>query len=79
MSPIDELVPLFKKLRLSGVLDTLSLRKDQAIEDSLSYEEFLLRIVTDEVERRDSKMLMQRLRKANFVNQTTLHDFDFYL
>ncbi len=53
MSPIDELVPLLKKLRLSGVLDTLALRKDQAVSDSLSHEEFLLHLVTDEVERRD--------------------------
>jgi DNA replication protein DnaC len=77
MSPIDELVPTLKKLRLSGVLDTLELRRDQAVEDSLSYEEFLLRLVTDEVERRDSKMLTLRLRKANFEHRKTLHDFDF--
>ncbi|MCP4446739.1 MAG: ATP-binding protein [Myxococcales bacterium] len=78
MSPIDELVPLLKKLRLSGALDSLELRKDQAVEDSLSYEEFFLRLVTDEVERRDSKMLMQRLRKANFEHRQTLDDFDFH-
>lgn len=78
MSPIDELVPALKKLRLSGVLDTLELRRDQAVEDSLSYDEFLLRLVTDEIERRDSKMLMQRLRKANFEHRKTLDDFDFH-
>lgn len=78
MSPIDELVPLLKKLRLSGVLDTLELRKEQAAEDNLSYEEFLLRLVSDEVERRDSKMLMQRLRRANFEHRKTLEDFDFH-
>jgi len=78
MSPIDELVPLLKKLRLSGVLATLGLRKEQATDDDLSYEEFLLRLITDEVERRDSKMLMQRLRKANFEHNKTLSDFDFH-
>lgn len=78
MSPIDELVPLLKKLRLSGVLETLELRKEQAVGDSLAYEEFLLRLMTDEVERRDSKMLMQRLRKANFEHRKTLNDFDFH-
>lgn len=78
MSPIDELVPMLKKLRLSGVLDTLDLRKEQAVGDGLAYEEFLLRLMTDEVERRDSKMLMQRLRKANFEHRKTLNDFDFH-
>jgi len=78
MSPIDELVPLLRKLRLSGVLDTLELRRNQAVEDSLSYDEFLVRLVTDEVERRDSKMLDQRLRKANFEHRKTLSDFDFH-
>jgi DNA replication protein DnaC len=78
MSPIDELVPVLKKLRLSGVLSTLELRRDQAVQDDSSYEEFLLRLVTDEMERRDSKVLMLRLRKANFENRKTLDDFDFH-
>jgi len=78
MSPTDDLVPLLKKLRLSGFLETLDLRKDQAAQDDLSHEEFLLRLCSDEVERRDSKMLMQRLRKASFEHRKTLEDFDFH-
>lgn len=78
MSPIDELVPALKKLRLSGVLDTLELRREQAVQDDSAYEEFLLRLVNDEIERRDSRMLMQRLRKANFDHRKTLDDFDFH-
>ena len=78
MSPIDELVPLLKKLRLSGILQTLELRTDQAVDDSLSHPEFLLRVLSDEVERRDSKMLTQRLRRANFDHAKTLEDFDFH-
>ena len=77
MSPIDELVPLLKKLRLSGVLQTLELRTQQAAEDSLSHAEFLLRLLSDEVERRDAKMLDQRIRRANFEHAKTLEDFDF--
>ena len=57
MSPIDELVPLLKKLRLSGILQTLELRTTQATDDNLAHSEFLLRLLTDEVERRESKML----------------------
>ena len=77
MSPIDELVPLLKKLRLSGVLQTLELRTKQAVDDSLGHDEFLLRILSDEVERREAKMLDQRVRRANFEHAKTLEDFDF--
>lgn len=53
MSPTEELVPLLKKLRMSGVLQTLDLRSRQAIDENLSFEEFLQRLLGDEVERRD--------------------------
>ncbi len=78
MSPIDDLIPLLKKLRLSGVLQTLELRTKQAADDDLSHGEFLLRLLSDEVERRDAKMLDQRIRRANFEHAKTLEDFDFH-
>ena len=67
MSPTDELIPILKRLRLSGVLESLQLRVDQAIEDKASYAEFLLRIMHDEVERREARQLEVRLRRACFV------------
>src|SRR5688572_9825283 len=67
MSTIDELVPLLKKLRLSGVLQSLELRLRQAREDGLPYEEFLFRLLSDEV-----------VRRANFEHAKTLEDFDFH-
>ena len=36
MSAFDDLVPLLKKLRLSGLLQTLELRNRQATEDNLT-------------------------------------------
>jgi DNA replication protein DnaC len=78
MSVIDELVPLLKKLKLSGVLQSLELRLSESVEDALAYEEFLYRLFKDEVERRDAKQLDQRLRRANFEHQKTLEDFDFH-
>jgi NAD(P)-dependent dehydrogenase (short-subunit alcohol dehydrogenase family) len=78
MSPIDELVPLLEKLRLSGVLQSLELRIEQAAQDNLAPAEFLLRLFTDEVERRDAKMLEQRIRWANFEHSRTLEDFAFH-
>lgn len=77
MSVNDELIPLLKKLRLSGILQTLELRTRQAVEDSLAHPDFLYRVLCDEVERRDGKQLEQRVRKASFEHRTTLEDFDF--
>ena len=78
MSTIDELVPYLKKLRLSGILQSLQLRLTQAREDNLPFEEFLFRLLSDEVERRDGKQLEQRVRRANFDHAKTLEDFDFH-
>ncbi|MCP4382936.1 MAG: ATP-binding protein [Hyphomicrobiales bacterium] len=78
MSVIDELIPLLKKLKLSGVLHSLELRLGEAVEDNLAFEEFLYRLFKDEVERRDSKQLQQRVRRANFEHRKTLEDFDFH-
>ncbi|MDI7268570.1 MAG: IS21-like element helper ATPase IstB [Myxococcota bacterium] len=77
MSLNDDLLTVLKKLRLSGVLQTLDLRSRQASEDALSHAEFLYRLLGDEVERRDGKQLMLRLRRAAFDKPRSLEDFDF--
>lgn len=77
MSPIDELVPILKKLKLSGVLQSLELRVRQTVEDQVHPAEFLMRLLHDEVERRDEKQLEQRIRKAAFQANKTLENFDF--
>ncbi len=77
MSPKDDLVPMLKKLRLSGVLQSLDLRTQQAVEDNLALSEFLYRLLADEVERREARQLMQRIRRASFEHAKTIEDFDF--
>lgn len=77
MSTTDQLVPILKKLRLSGVLHTLDLRIRQAVDEHLCHEEFLYRLLNDEQERRDGKQLAQRLSRARFENDKTLEGFDF--
>lgn len=77
MHPTDELVPILKKLRLSGVLASLDLRTRQGVDDNLSHSEFLLRVLSDEVERREAKQSDKRLRRANFEHARSLEDFDF--
>ena len=78
MGSTDDLVPLLKKLRLSGVLQSLELRTRQAVDDDLSHGEFLFRLLSDEVERRDGKQLGLRVRRAGFEGQRSLEDFDFH-
>ncbi|MBT3328229.1 MAG: ATP-binding protein [Gemmatimonadales bacterium] len=77
MGFLDDLLPLLKKLRLSGLLDTLDLRQRQAVEDDMSHVEFLFRLFQDEVDRRESKQIDQRVRRAGFDRLFTLEDFDF--
>jgi DNA replication protein DnaC len=77
MDTLAQLTPQLKHLRLSGVLDSLEVRNRQAIEDRLSYTEFLSRVLEDEVERRNQKQLRLRLRRAAFRGDKTLESFDF--
>jgi len=77
MGVADDLVPVLKKLRLSGVLQSLELRSREAADDGLSFTEYLYRLLLDEVERRESKQLSQRLRRANFDAMKSIEDFDF--
>lgn len=78
MHPTDDLVPILKKLRLSGVLESLDLRQRQASDDSLSHPEFLYRLLHDEVDRRESKQLQLRLRRAQFEQEKTIEGFEFH-
>lgn len=77
MTSTDELVPVLKKLCLGGLLHTLDLRKKQAIDENLDLNEFLHRLLGDELERRETKKLQDRLERANFEHGKTLEDFDF--
>ena len=72
-----QLIPKLKALRLSGVLATLDVRNQQAIDDKLSYVEFLERLLEDEVERRSQKQLVLRLRRAAFSADKSLEGFNW--
>jgi DNA replication protein DnaC len=77
MAPKDEIVPILKKLRLSGFLATLDLRVKEAVDEDLSHGEFLFRLLSDEIARRDGKQLDVRLRRATFEGQKRLEDFEW--
>jgi len=71
------LVPKLKSLRLSGILETLEVRNQQAIDEKCTYVEFLQKLLEDEVERRGQKQLSLRLRRSSLDPQKTLEAFDF--
>jgi len=77
MGVADDLVPVLKKLRLSGVLQSLDLRNREATDDGLAHTEYLYRLLHDEVDRRESKQLSLRLRRAGFEALKSIEDFDF--
>ncbi|MBS1245720.1 MAG: hypothetical protein H6R36_375, partial [Chloroflexi bacterium] len=73
----QHLVPKLKALRLSGILDTLEVRTQQAIAEQWTYGDFLERLLEDEVERRGQKQLALRVRRAALNTGKTLETFDF--
>jgi DNA replication protein DnaC len=77
MDMIHQMVPHLKRLRLSGILETLETRNQQAIDGHWSYVDFLSRLVEDEVERRAQKQLGLRIRRAGIKSAKTLEAFNF--
>jgi len=73
----QHLEPRLKQLRLSGILETLEARTREAIAGQWSYQEFLERLLQDEVERRAQKQLALRVRRAQVNGSKTLDCFDF--
>ena len=51
----QQLIPKLKHLRLSGILDTLAVRSQQALAEHWTYADFLERLLEDEVKRRAQK------------------------
>lgn len=77
MSKLHQLEGRMRKLKLSGMLDTLELRLDHAQKEKLGYLEFLAFLLQDELERRAQRGLERRVRQARFEEVKTLSDFDF--
>lgn len=66
-----------RHLRLTGILQTLQIRIEQAEKSRSGYMEFLMTLLEDEYERRQSGSLLKRLKKAGFEEEKTLEGFDF--
>jgi DNA replication protein DnaC len=73
----DTLQKALKKLRLSGLAQTLDVRLQEAAGNSLNHAEFLELILQDELAIRGDRLLARRVRAADFREPKTLEDFDF--
>lgn len=66
-----------RKLRLSGLLQSLEVRLQEAAANKLSHAEFLELILQDELAVRFDRLVEKRTRLAAFRDQRTLQDFDW--
>lgn len=75
MSDVD-ILELARKLRFTGIPDTLTARIEQARASSLSYEELLSMLFQDEDEARQQKLLSGRVRQARFEEPKCFENFE---
>ena len=73
----DTLRSALKKLRLSGLLESLEVRLQEAAGHGLSHAEFLELIVQDELAVRSDRQFQRRLKAACFRERKTLDNFDW--
>jgi DNA replication protein DnaC len=66
-----------KQLRLSGLLESLEIRLQEAGGNGLSHGEFLELILQDELAVRGNRQLERRFKAAQFRERKTLEDFDW--
>lgn len=66
-----------RKLRLSGMSQSLPVRLQEATSNRLSHSEFLELVLADELAVRHDRLVDRRTKLASFREQKTLEDFDW--
>jgi DNA replication protein DnaC len=66
-----------KRLKLSGILDTLEMRLLECQQNQLDYKTFLSLLLQDELEARQARKVERLIQQAHFSPQQTLEGFDF--
>lgn len=66
-----------RQLRLSGLLQSLEVRLEEARSHDLAHDEFLELIFADELNVRSQRRIARRTKAACFRELKTLEDFDF--
>lgn len=77
MATLEMLQPRLRRLKLSGMLDAIAARVEEARAQNLDPFDFLLVLLDDELARRDAEGIAQRIRRARFEDVCDLRDFDF--
>jgi DNA replication protein DnaC len=72
-----ELDRKLRSLRLSGIVQALPARNQEAIHHHLAYVDFLELLVEDELNRRRDRLLARRLKQAGVPQLKTLESFDW--
>jgi DNA replication protein DnaC len=73
----DSLCTALKQLRLSGLLQTVELRLQEAAGNGLNHVEFLELILQDELAVRSDRQLQRRVKAARFRDNKTLDQFNW--
>ena len=73
----DHLRTTLKKLRLSGLAQSLEVRLHEAAASGLNHREFLELLLQDELLIRNQRLIGRRTATANFREMRRLEDFDF--
>jgi DNA replication protein DnaC len=73
----DALRKTLKQLRLSGLLESLEIRLQEAAGHGLSHAEFLELILQDELAVRGDRQIQRRFKAAQFRERKSLEDFDW--
>lgn len=73
----EPLLQSARKLRLSGLVDSLAMRLQEAQSHQLSHEQFLEIIFQDELNVRQQRLIERRRKTARFRDTKTLEDFDW--
>lgn len=73
----ETLTNTLRKLRLSGLSETLEMRLQEASGNSLSHVEFLELILQDELLIRQQRQITRRVKSASFRDLKLLSDFDW--
>ncbi len=73
----DAIQTALKRLRLSGLADSLEIRLQEAAGNRLSHQDFLELILQDELLVRQDRQIQRRVKTAAFRELKTLEDFDW--
>jgi len=73
----ESLATALKKLRLSGMTQSLDVRLQEAAGNGLNHGEFLELILQDELLVRQERLIKRRIKAAAFRDLKTLEDFDW--